>query len=107
MIPYHQGLPADTLHNNIQAAENKNNCVGDIYWCNLPTRKWFAPKVDSGGEWDYKKDDYAKEDFGNFNYGAVGRALGYSEETLLRMAGVVQILSDPLVIFRKPELAHS
>jgi SPP1 gp7 family putative phage head morphogenesis protein len=91
MIPYHQGLPADTLHNNIQKAENKNNCWGSIsFFVNYPSDIWFGGRVQSGGEWDYKKEDYAKEDFGNFNYGATGRALGFNEETLLRMAGTVQ-----------------
>ena len=37
----------------------------------------------------------AKEYFGNFNYGATGKALGCSERALLRMAGVVQSDSKP------------
>ena len=102
MIPYYQGLPEDTLHNNIQEAENENDCVGDIPFYKEEFRKWFEERVKAGSKWDYKKDDYAKEDFGNFNYGATGRALGYSKGALLRIAGAVQIRSDPLVIFRKP-----
>lgn len=34
------------------------------------------------------------EHFGNFNYGAVGSALGIPSQVLLRMAGLAQILAD-------------
>ncbi len=54
----------------------------------------FYSKVKSGGDWDFKlKDqDHTKyEDFGNYHFGVVGRAAGFSPETLKRAAGAYQI----------------
>ena len=45
--------------------------------------------VNTGQPWDYKKDNPLFEDFGNFNYGAVGAAAGYSLGILQRMGGWV------------------
>jgi RHS repeat-associated protein len=61
---------------------------------NLSQLNWFKNKVNTGNEWDYKKDcpDYA--DFGNFNYGATGTAMGIPDEILYRAAGAVQIITD-------------
>lgn len=52
----------------------------------IESLKWFKNKVQNGGEWDYKqldKQDAMREGrdnkfeaFGNWNYGAVGTALG-------------------------------
>lgn len=53
----------------------------------------FGLHVMPNGEWDYGKSGKYKE-FGNFNFGATGRALGYSEETLLRGAGFIGTLTD-------------
>ena len=60
----------------------------------------WVDKVKPGGVWDYKRyspksDPLLYEDFGNFHYGATGRALGFSEETLLRGAGAVQSVRRP------------
>jgi hypothetical protein len=49
--------------------------------------EWFRSQVTDFGPWDYKRQDSKYEDFGNFNYGATGAAFGFSEDTLLRMAG--------------------
>jgi hypothetical protein len=51
---------------------------------------WFYEQVHNRAPWDYKQvhKDYA--DFGNFNYGATGTALGLSQDTLLRAAGWAQ-----------------
>jgi uncharacterized Zn-binding protein involved in type VI secretion len=51
---------------------------------------WFRDQVRNGGPWDYKQQGSQYEDFGNFNYGATGCAVGFSEETLLREAGRAQ-----------------
>lgn len=51
---------------------------------------WFYDQVRSKGPWDYKKINRSYADFGNFNYGATGTALGLSQDTLLRMAGWAQ-----------------
>jgi RHS repeat-associated protein len=59
---------------------------------------WFAQQVHTGGPMDYKQMGRQYEEFGNMNYGAVGRALGVPEQVLLRAAGAVQIqsgTSDP------------
>ena len=55
--------------------------------------KWFYDKVRNSGDWDYKQLDTKHESFGNFNFGATGAAFGFSEETLLRMAGWAQTQS--------------
>jgi hypothetical protein len=43
---------------------------------------------------DYKQLDSKYAEFGNFNYGAVGYALGFSAAVLMLMAGAAQIISD-------------
>lgn len=50
----------------------------------------FAYKVYRGQEWDYKAYGSEFENFGNFHYGWMGSAAGFSEEKLLRAAGYVQ-----------------
>jgi RHS repeat-associated protein len=55
---------------------------------------WFAEKVKPGGDWDYKKYGSQYESFGNYNYGAVGTAIGYWPNVLLRAAGAVQQWTD-------------
>ena len=56
----------------------------------------FYEAVRTGGKWDYKtvhKDlSYAR--FGNFHYGIVGRAVGFSELTLLNEGGRVNTADD-------------
>jgi hypothetical protein len=50
----------------------------------------FLELVDYGQDWDYKKYGRAFYELGNFHYGVVGSALGYSPDVLLRMAGWAQ-----------------
>ena len=57
--------------------------IGDILW--------FYGEVRNNGDWDYKQQGKQYEDFGNFNYGATGAALGLDLTTLLRMAGFASI----------------
>ena len=52
---------------------------------------WFKNQVGDSCPWDYKKVNPAFEDFGNFHYGVVGRAMGISRTRLLDEAGVAQI----------------
>jgi hypothetical protein len=61
---------------------------------NLLIVAWFADKVKTGGDWDYKRFGSAYEAFGNYNYGAVGAAIGYTSGILLRAAGAVQNWTD-------------
>ena len=51
---------------------------------------WFYYKVRNHGPWDYKQQDHAWEDYGNFHYGAVGRAGQLPTQILLRAAGFAQ-----------------
>ena len=41
--------------------------------------------------WDYKRQG-PYDDFGNFNFGATGAALGYPDQVLLRGAGALKVL---------------
>ena len=57
----------------------------------------WVNRVRPYGEWDYKRlqDDHEVfQDFGNFNFGVTGAALGISEEELLKRAGQLQGLMD-------------
>jgi len=56
---------------------------------------WFYGRVRPGGPWDYKRRSRDYENFGNFHYGVTGAAAGFSEETLLRMAGRAQGSREP------------
>ena len=51
---------------------------------------WFRNQVKNKGPWDFKQRARRYENFGNFHYGVVGRAFGFSERTLLREAGRAQ-----------------
>lgn len=56
----------------------------------------FYKAVKNKGPWDYKQDkrsDY--EAFGNFNYGATGRAVGFAEAALLQAAGAANWRARP------------
>lgn len=54
--------------------------------------EWFRGQTGDRGPMDYKylTTDMRYDDFGNFNYGAVGAAIQYSADTLLKVAGWVQ-----------------
>jgi hypothetical protein len=54
---------------------------------------WFGTKVRPGGDWDYKKKGSQYENFGNFNFGATGAAVGIPPLTLYRGAGAVQVVT--------------
>lgn len=77
--------------------------------CTIPNHPWYA-SVDvnilesaSNGRafqffmvlphmpWDYKQQG-PYDDFGNFNFGATGAALGYTDAELLRGAGALKVL---------------
>ena len=49
--------------------------------------------MDYGAPWDYKKDGHREyEAFGNFNFGATGRALGFFESELTGFAGLAGLM---------------
>ena len=64
--------------------------TGDDSGLLLADLLWFKDHVRAGGDWDYKQQGGQYENYGNFNYGAVGAALGIPDEVLLRMAGYAQ-----------------
>ena len=70
--------PGVDINSNIVVAGNNQNLF------------WFKDQVRNKGPWDYKQQGREYEDFGNFNYGATGSAVGIPSGVLLRAAGVVQ-----------------
>lgn len=50
----------------------------------------FYNKVKNKGDWDYKQLGREYEEFGNFNYGATGRSVGFQPLMLLQEAGIAQ-----------------
>jgi hypothetical protein len=76
------------------AAENANK-MGEPADAEMGIALWFANQVRPGGEWDYKSQGGSEwERFGNFHFGVIGAALGYSLEALQRAAGLVQNGTD-------------
>ena len=51
----------------------------------------FRNQVKNKGPWDYKQQGRQYEEFGNFNYGAMGRAAGFPSGILLQEAGRAQV----------------
>ena len=59
---------------------------------------WFYKKVNYGEDWDLKKYGDQYQDYGNWHYGVVGSAAGYSEPVLRLGAGFAQQVHNyPLV----------
>ncbi len=92
--------PRASLPDNLWAAEG-----------HAENYQWFYDQVRNGGEWDYKQDGavYKKrtgynpyEDFGNFNFGATGRAAGIPPWILQRAAGWAQMVAHT----SQPEFGH-
>ena len=71
----------------------------------LESYKWFYEKVKNNkngsvpDSWDYKQGRPEFEPFGNFNYGAVGTAMGIPKWLLLNAAGAASILAEPTRMF--------
>lgn len=55
---------------------------------------WFKNQVQTGAPWDYKNHG-GTPDQGNFNYGAVGTAMGIPQQILDRAAGFMQGRDHP------------
>ncbi|MHB0972582.1 MAG: RHS repeat-associated core domain-containing protein [Thermoanaerobaculia bacterium] len=75
-----KGPPRANVVKNSLEAEDKG--VDDARW-------WFN-QVRNKGPWDYKQQGSQYEEFGNFNYGATGAAMGIPDQVLLRAAGYFQ-----------------
>ena len=66
-------------------AASQSQISGNIFW--------FFNQVRGKGPWDFKQINPSYEDFGNFHYGIVGRAMGISRTRLLSEAGAAQVRS--------------
>ena len=83
-----QAPPDVYIDGNIRRAE-QHRPAGPI--TAYDAANWFKSMVTHKAEWDYKRIDRVKyEDFGNFNYGATGAAVGFGLVTLHSEAGKVQ-----------------
>lgn len=51
---------------------------------------WFRSQVQNNGPWDYKQYNRGYQDFGNYNYGRAGAAMGLTTDFLLGQAGRAQ-----------------
>lgn len=83
--------PGANVDDNMQRAQQIQDALGGGMLPSDPAHgimvNWFAP----GQEMDYKQHGNQYRDFGNFNYGAVGTALGMTPYELHGAAGVVQM----------------
>jgi RHS repeat-associated protein len=73
-----------TAQSRINAADAASH-----YWDPLSIF-WFRNQVKNKGPWDYKQNSPGYEDFGNYNYGRTGAALGFATHFLLGQAGRAQ-----------------
>ena len=89
MSCYSSGPGKDELDSNIRNALKTRSGFLNICGVLGPTAK-FVSDVQPGGPQDYKLQQKGWAPFGNFNYGAVGAAYGYSEGKLLAAASGVQ-----------------
>ena len=78
MIPYYDKLPDNTLDMNIKEAGENGLAILKS------TPEKYAKYILYIGDWDYKNDDYALADIGNFNYGAFGVAEDFSCKQYLK-----------------------
>lgn len=85
--PVPETPPGVSLDENIKTAE-RHRPNGPFTAYN--DAKWFKSMVTHKAPWDYKRIDIKYEDFGNFNLGATGTAIGFSLVQLLSEAGKLQ-----------------
>jgi len=76
--------PGVSVDENMATAFHKKNVLkaGSAFMYS-----WFYTQVRNRGPWDYKQISKEYEAFGNFHYGAVGIAAGFSEEVLFTCSG--------------------
>ena len=74
-------LAAQARNNAAQAASSRRNPLNLF---------WFRSQVQKGNPWDYKQYNRGFEDFGNYNYGRAGAAMGLASDFLLGQAGRAQ-----------------
>jgi hypothetical protein len=73
------------------AAQARSNAeqAASRYW-NPLNLLWFRAQVRNKGPRDYKQYDRGYQDFGNYNYGYSGSAMGLAADFLLGQAGRAQ-----------------
>lgn len=73
------------------AAQARSNAAqaASRYWDPL-NLLWFRSQVRNKGPWDYKQYHRGYQDFGNYNYGYSGAAMGLATDFLLGQAGRAQ-----------------
>lgn len=71
-----------TAHSNGDAAAARRWDPTNLFW--------FRDQVRNNGPWDYKQQGAGFQDFGNYNYGYTGSAMGVSSDFLQRQAGIAQ-----------------
>lgn len=82
-----------TISNNIALAvayQNTHTAEQTYNWFRDVMRNNSDGHLPWNSSMDYKQLGAIFQDFGNFNYGAVGRALGYSDQLLTYAAGTAQ-----------------
>ena len=83
---------SDRLKENIKKAEEMRKKLDDTFHKGM----WFKDQVKSGGPWDCKSGGHPEmEHVGNFNYGATGKALDFTDELLKGLAGGYQVFNGP------------
>ncbi len=80
----------DKTHDELMDMARANGETAASHKWHLVKLFWFRSQVRNGGPWDYKQLDPGFEDFGNYNYGYTGTALGLPSGFLLRQAGRAQ-----------------
>ncbi len=90
-MPNPMAPPGASLNENMFTAAHKKDVLkaGSAFMYS-----WFYTQVRNRGPWDYTQISKEYEAFGNFHYGAVGVAVGFSEEVLLRAAGLAQTRAE-------------
>ncbi|MGB7025190.1 MAG: polymorphic toxin type 44 domain-containing protein [Candidatus Acidiferrales bacterium] len=84
-VPQH---PASAdVNANIAATRQMNFGTGIDSATHAMADAWWVNQVWQGHAWDYKAQGYQWHDFGNFNFGATGTALGLGPGVVLRGAG--------------------
>lgn len=78
--------PGVSVEENVREAKEyaESHTLPETYW-------WFYQHVRNSGPWDYKQRGAEYADFGNYNYGATGTAMGIPENVLHRGAGAAQL----------------
>jgi RHS repeat-associated protein len=64
-----------------------SDCLGEY---TTSKYEWFLDQVETGGPWDFKKDDPGYQDFGNWHYGYASREAGIPDAIADRAAGANQ-----------------